>query len=223
MKQNNRFTVITANHKQFSFVRMLWEMDKIVYPESQWVSEEFIKSWFDKRPEMFNLLVDTHDLQIIGGIVFTTISEECFNNLSSLTLEEKEIDPDNFISPVLGEENYLYVASVIVHPKFQKTHAFKNLYDHLVSFIDKKCDQGIFYKNIIANIISQESAILAKNLQMKKCADYGNYYKLELYPVKFLPRTDSDKMLKKKYLTHQEEKEKIEYDFRTKRNWQKPI
>lgn len=130
------------------------ELNKIAYGEELTAPLELVESIHNKNPDICLIARDNILNKIIGYISALPLSHEAFHRMIDPCSEES-ITPDDVMeydySGFATKHYFLYIASIVVDPTYQKNGVFKILYDNFIFFIlELGMNNHIVFDDIVA-------------------------------------------------------------------------
>jgi hypothetical protein len=127
-------------------------LDSLVYPEIYQSSFEQVLNRFMKFKECF--ITARFEQKIIGYICFFPITKLLYTDIIEGNLStDIDIEADNVLT-LCKNEGFLYIISIVVHPKFQHTHVIKWIMSEFdVKLVNFCSNYGV--KQTLATVISE--------------------------------------------------------------------
>ncbi len=164
------------------------EIDYLVLREDLIASVETAIEWYDYNNYTY-IAIREPGKKIAGYITLLPITDDTYNQILSGDFMDKEFTKESILLYEAPGLYTVYVASVAIHPKYQNSNAFLELYNAAIDmFLELAEQRDIFIEKIIAEASTQQGEKLCKLLKMSK---YGSttsntdVYTLTLIPPEF--------------------------------------
>lgn len=156
-------------------------LDRSVYPQNYWLDEEAALNYLHSRPEIYTYAAEGDDL--VAYLNMSCVDEESYCKLLGGKQNDLCISSENLLSPVAGRKNYLYISSIVVSPVYRG----KGIANRLLSRFGEKLavlrKNGIYFTDIIADVISPHGEKLCLSLGMRFAKDSACGGKLFCYTM----------------------------------------
>lgn len=165
------------------------EIDYMVLREDLIASVETAIEWYEYNNYTYVAIRDKSTKKIAGYFTLLPITEDTYNLILSGDFMDKEFTTDSILQYDAPGMYLLYVASVAIHPIYQNTNAFIELYNAVIDimiYLAKHRD--VYVSQILAEASTKQGEKLCKIMGMKK---YGatnfdtDVYTLTLIPPEF--------------------------------------
>lgn len=177
-------------------------LDEVVYNESFRGISEICQKWLIRNPEIYTAILEKDTEEVIGYINVMPLKKSYIDQILN----------GDYIDVIIPEEAiceydepgtyYLYLSSIVIRPDYQKTIAFKILFDAVTQKIINLSKRGIYFKEMIADAVSQEGECVSKGFGMDICglsAHESKIYQVSLLPPRFSIKTKLTKELRDIY------------------------
>lgn len=165
------------------------EIDYLVLREDLIASVETAIEWYDYNYYTYLAIREKRSQRIAGYITLLPITEDTYNQIMSGDFMDKEFTKESLLQYEAPGLYTIYVASVAIHPNYQNTNAFLELYNIAIDmFVQLAEEREIFVEKILAEASTNQGEKLCKLLGMKKhCSSTSgtDIYTLTLIPPEF--------------------------------------
>lgn len=145
------------------------EIDYLVLREDLIASVETAIEWYDYNNYTYIAIRDCVTQKIVGYFTLLPITEDTYNLILSGDFMDKEFTTDSIVQYEAPGIYILYVASVAIHPQYQNTNAFLELYNAVIDVLIGLAQQReIYFSQILAEASTKQGEKLCKIMGMKK-------------------------------------------------------
>lgn len=201
----SKYTVLEGFSVTVEDIRNALELDRKFYniPETEQFDIEKCIRWNNKtNNQIYTMVKDTDNNEIIGYINAAPINEKCYDDIKSGKYPDAEINDNDIVAfeaQNIKKHYNLYFASIVLDTSKDGFLRFKKLYDAFLDKLINYTKQNIIISRIIADAVSSEGKKLCMANGMKKVTDTEHdnscIYEFELFPPTFKPRTPKQKEL----------------------------
>ena len=169
LPQNYNFEIIYPGEMTYDNFRETDEIDYLVLREDLIASVETAIEWYDYNNYTYIAIKDYFTKKIVGYFTLLPITEDTYNLILSGDFMDKEFTTDSIVQYEAPGIYILYVASVAIHPKYQNTNAFIELYNAVIDVVIGLAQQReIYFSQILAEASTKQGEKLCKIMGMKK-------------------------------------------------------
>lgn len=165
------------------------DIDYLVLREDLIASIDTALEWYEYNNYTYLAIRDINTNKIAGYFTLLPITEDTYNKILSGDFMDKDFTKDSILQYETPGIYSIYVASVAIHPKYQNSNAFLELYNATIDmFLGLAQDREIYVDKIIAEASTKQGEKLCKLLKMTKyCSTTTNtdIYTLTLIPPEF--------------------------------------
>lgn len=165
------------------------EIDYLVLRDDLIASIDTAVEWYEYNNYTYIAAKDIKTGKIAGYITLLPITEDTYNQILSGDFMDKDFTRDSILQYDYPGLYTIYVASVAIHPFYQNSNVFLELYNATIDmFLDLAKQRDIYIEKIIAEASTKQGEKLCKLLRMKKyCSTTSNtdIYILTLIPPEF--------------------------------------
>ena len=165
------FRCYSGTEITLEMIRQAVSIDKQVYSSDfQGIYEACIK-WWEKNPYIYVMVEDCDAKKIVGYINAIPLSDTYYNNIRNGDIVDTKL-PLEEIKVYHNNERYkLYFSSIAIHPDYQNTTVFKTLLNGFKQHVSHLQSKGIFFSNVIADVVSDMGGKLCKHFGLKYVQD----------------------------------------------------
>ncbi|MCL2311129.1 MAG: toll/interleukin-1 receptor domain-containing protein [Firmicutes bacterium] len=162
--------------------------------------ETTYNEWYSYNIFSHIAIKDCSNDKLIGYCAMLPITEETYAKILSGDFKDKDFNQDSIRQYDLPSDTYkLYVAGLAIHPKYQNTTAFTQLYNSIIDLLLSLAkEREIYISELIAEASTKQGEKLCKILNMKKRIQTiydTNIYTLDLIPPEFRVSSFNSKIL----------------------------
>lgn len=169
LPNNYNFEIIYPGEMRHSDFLETDEIDYLVLREDLIASVETAIEWYDYNNYTYIAIRDCSTKKIVGYFTLLPITEDTYNLILSGDFMDKEFTTDSIVQYEAPGIYILYVASVAIHPKYQNTNAFLELYNAVIDVVIGLAQQReIYFSQILAEASTKQGEKLCKIMGMKK-------------------------------------------------------
>ncbi len=169
LPNNYNFEIIYPGEMKHNDFLETDEIDYLVLREDLIASVETAIEWYDYNNYTYIAIRDCATKKIVGYFTLLPITEDTYNLILSGDFMDKEFTTDSIVQYEAPGIYILYVASVAIHPQYQNTNAFLELYNAVIDVVIGLAQQReIYFSQILAEASTKQGEKLCKIMGMKK-------------------------------------------------------
>lgn len=169
ISQKYNFKILYPGEMKHSDFYETDEIDYLVLREDLIASVETAIEWYDYNNYTYIAIKDISTHKIVGYFTLLPITEDTYNLILSGDFMDKEFTTDSIVQYEAPGIYILYIASVAIHPKYQNTNAFIELYNAVIDVVIGLAQQReIYFSQILAEASTKQGEKLCKIMGMKK-------------------------------------------------------
>lgn len=149
-------------------LKEIYNIETLVYPKEVAGKEEATTIIYNQNPYSLAAARDVETGDIIAFICAYPITEKFYNEINSGTFDDTYVTPEDVEKYNRPGDYKLYVSSLCVHPKYNKTTAFRVVYESFLNIFENLAKKGIFISEMLADSATKRGAVLCRGLGMKK-------------------------------------------------------
>lgn len=165
------------------------DIDYLVLREDLIASIDTALEWYEYNNYTYIAIRDTSTNKIAGYFTLLPVTEDTYNKILSGDFMDKDFTKDAILQYETPGIYSIYVASVAIHPNYQNSNAFLELYNAAIDmFLELAQERDIYIDKLIAEASTKQGEKLCKLLKMiKYCSTTTNtdVYTLTLIPPEF--------------------------------------
>ena len=146
----------------------MYHIETLVFSHEIAGKEQTSKNLFEHNPYSFVGARDTATGEIVAFISAYPISDDFCEKILSGQFDDTKIEQADVLQYSENETYKLYVSSLCVHPKYNRTNAFGVVYTAFLDTIEDLAKKGIFISEILADCANRRGEIICKGIGMKK-------------------------------------------------------
>ena len=179
------FTVVKGKQVSEADIEQAVYLDTLVYEKQYQVTIEQCLRWFSINPDIYVMLRDDSAKRIIGYVNVAPVTDECYMLIRSGRFLDSEITEDMILSYDMPFPYSVYFTSIVIHPKYQNSRAFFQLYNAVIDNFLSLTAQDVFIKRMIADAVSSHGINFCKLFGMNKV--YETVHDSTLYEIQLIP------------------------------------
>lgn len=169
LPKTHHFEILYPGEMRHSDFLETDEIDYLVLREDLIASVETAIEWYDYNSYTYIAIRDCDTKKIVGYFTLLPITEDTYNMILSGDFMDKEFTTDSIVQYEAPGIYTLYVASVAIHPTYQNTNAFIELYNAVIDVMIGLAQQReIYFSQILAEASTKQGEKLCKIMGMKK-------------------------------------------------------
>jgi len=198
----SKFAILEGNNIKISDIEQAIMLDEITYENEYWVTLDRCLGWFERNNQIYTMLKEKKTDRIIAYINVSPVTDEYFEKIMQGDYIDTFLPPEAIIEYDMPSLYNLYFSSIVIHPDYQNTGAFKPLFDALVEKFITLGSNDIFIKRMIADAVTEKGAKFCMLFGMEKITlskHNSVIYEVQLLPPKFKVTSKATSILFKFY------------------------
>ena len=185
---NQAMRVIVGNNVTPEMLEQALKLDWSCYPKDYWLTFDKCKDYFNANNEIYIMLMEENEL--IGYINFSPISDEAYNKIRSGEYKDTYLEGKDIVS--YNKKGFYngYFSSVVVKAEYRKRGIATILMNELFKYLTVLSERGIFFKRIVADVLSDGGRVLIEKFGLKKIIDSSE--SLGIYEIQLV--TDDENL-----------------------------
>ena len=146
--------------------------------------------------------------KIIAYVNISPVTSECYERIKNGDFIDTEITADMLLSYDMPYPYNLYIFSIVIHPDYQNTSVFFELFNAVVKKFLYLGEQEVFIKRLMADAVTKNGEKFCKMFGMTKIKGSNHnstLYEVSLIPPKFRVLSKMTKLLFEYYAKKYEE------------------
>lgn len=181
----NRYEVLHGSQLMLADLDGVIELDRISLDACYQVTAGDDYMLFKDNPENGLIIRDRETKKIVGYSMLLPIRQDMYEKIRSGTFVDTDFKPEMTFK--YGEPGiyHLYFASIVVHPEHRSAALVLTMLDAMVEDFIRLAERGIWFSDMIADVVSNEGAKFCRLFGLKKiCATNHDSF---IYEVSGLP------------------------------------
>lgn len=160
-----------SKNLEYDFIPDILAIESAVYPSELRGSYDSISARYKKNTDSFLLVYEGAELA--GYLCIFPVSSDFYTQLcTSGNFFDDNIRPENIIN--YGPENFLFLISTAILPKYQHGEAIRLLTEGLKTFLAGKEDSGLHIRAAATFAVSKAGARLAERIGFEAAEKLDN-------------------------------------------------
>lgn len=180
-----KFTVIEGvdvRPKDINEARLL---DRIVYDEEYYVTLDQCLEWNEKNNRIYTMIRDNETKKIIAYVNLSPVTNEYYEKILSGHFVDTYLPADAIVDYAMPDTYNLYFSSIVVHPDYQNSAVFLELFNAITRKFIQLGEEEIFVRRMVADAVSDKGEKFCELFGMTKRWDSD--HDSEIYEVQMLP------------------------------------
>ena len=206
--KKNEFSILTGKQISIKDIEQAIELDFLVYDDIYHISKEQCLEWFIVNPDIYVMARDNKLNKIIAYVNISPVTSECYERIKNGDFIDTEITADMLLSYDMPYPYNLYIFSIVIHPDYQNTSVFFELFNAVVKKFLYLGEQEVFIKRLMADAVTKNGEKFCKMFGMTKIKGSNHnstLYEVSLIPPKFRVLSKMTKLLFEYYAKKYEE------------------
>lgn len=213
------FTTVESNAVTVDLISQAVALDRLVYSNEYRGTLELCKAWHCQNPEIYVMLIYRPTGHLVGYINAMPLQDTYFARIEAGDTIDMELPPEALRRYDLPDFYRLYLSSIVVHPDFQGSAAFKALFDAYTEKLLRLAKADVFITEAIADAVTPQGQQVARTVGMKpvRCSKHNStIYKLIMLPPSLRYPSRSGQCLATFYQRKYEDYRELLVDFQPK-------
>lgn len=185
---DEKYRILKDDELTEEFVLQALALDKETYPTDFILDEKKCIDYFRKNRQIYTMICC--DNQIIGYLNFSPIDKASYERIKSGSSTDVFLSKDNIesLSERDGRLYFGYLSSIIIKKEFRHQNLAHVLIDELATKMKTWAENGIWFKKIVADALTEGGAYLCKEFGMQRCSSsrhLSTIYEMTLIPTLF--------------------------------------
>ena len=198
-----RISIITGKQVSAKDIAQAAYLDRLVYDDIYLVTVEQCEEWIKVNPDIYVLAKDTQTDRFIAYANLTPVTDECYERIKKGDFIDTGITADMVLSYDMPFPYSLYFSSIVIHPDYQNTEVFMEIFSAIVDKFIKLGEREVFIRRMIADAVTKNGEKFCKLFGMTKVKDSNHessLYEITMIPPKFRILSKKTKQLYDYYL-----------------------
>ena len=159
-------------------IKQALKLDKMVYKEEYYLTEEMCYSYYNANNEIYIMIINDLTDEIIGYMNYVPINDEFYEKIRTGLYIDTILKAKDILKYEKNNEYNIYLSSIVINPSYQNMGYSKLLLNALKEKIEKLYKQQIYYKRIIADVVSNEGKHICDQLKIKFVKNTNHFSKI---------------------------------------------
>ncbi len=180
-----RTSVLTGKHVTIEDIAQAAYLDKLVYDDIYLVTVSQCEEWLAVNPDIYVLVKDIHTDRFIAYANLMPVTDECYERIKNGDFIDTGITADMILSYDMPFPYSLYFSSIVIHPDYQNTEVFMEIFNAIVEKFITLGEHEVFIRRMIADAVTKNGEKFCKLFGMNKIK--GSSHESTLYEVTMIP------------------------------------
>ena len=183
--REKRISIITGKQVTIQDITEAVYLDTLVYDDIYHVDTTQCEEWFRVNPDIYVMAKDTKTNHVIAYVNISPVTDECYERIKNGDFIDTGITSDMVLSYDMPFPYNLYFSSIVIHPEYQNTEVFMEIFNAIVDKFIALGKHEVFIKRMIADAVTQNGEKFCKLFGMTKIK--GSDHESSLYEVTMIP------------------------------------
>lgn len=180
-----RIAIFTGKQVTAEMIAQAAYLDRLVYEDIYLVTVEQCEEWIAVNPDIYVLAKDIHTDRFVAYANLMPVTDECYERLKKGDFIDTGITPDMILSYDMPFPYNLYFSSIVIHPDYQNSEVFMELFNAIVDKFIFLGEHEVFIRRMIADAVTPNGEKFCKLFGMKKIT--GSTHDSTLYEIIMIP------------------------------------
>ena len=193
-----RISIVTGKQVTAKDIAQAAYLDALVYDDIYLVTVEQCEEWIAVNPDIYVLAKDTQTQRYIAYANLTPVTDECYDRIKKGDFIDTGITADMVLSYDMPCPYNLYFSSIVIHPDYQNTEVFMEIFNAIVDKFITLGEHEVFIRRMIADAVTKNGEKFCKLFGMTKIKDSNHsssLYEITMIPPKFKILSKKTKLL----------------------------
>ena len=182
---DSRYEVLRGSQMTLGDLDGVIELDRISLDSCYQVSAGDDYLLFKDNPENGLIIRDRGTKMIVGYSMLLPIRQDMYEKIKSGTFVDTDFRPEMTFKYDKPGIYHLYFASIVVHPDHRSAALVLTMLDAMVEDFIRLAKRGIWFRDMIADVVSNDGAKFCRLFGLKKVCDTN--HNSAIYEVSGLP------------------------------------
>ena len=183
--KEKRISIITGREVTAEDIAKAAYLDRLVYDDIYLVTVEQCEEWIAVNPDIYVLAKDITTDKYIAYANLMPVTDECYERLKNGDFIDTGITPDMILSYDMPCPYNLYFSSIVIHPDYQNTEVFMEIFNAIVDKFITLGEHEVFIHRMIADAVTKNGEKFCKLFGMSKVK--GSTHDSSLYEITMIP------------------------------------
>lgn len=198
VSHERRISIITGKQITADDIKQAVYLDTLVYDDIYHVDTTQCEEWFDVNPDIYVMAKDLTTNNIIAYVNISPVTDECYERIKNGDFIDTGITSDMILSYDMPCPYNLYFSSIVIHPDYQNTEVFMEIFNAIVDKFITLGEHEVFIHRMIADAVTPNGVKFCKLFGMERvCGSDHNstLYEITMIPPKFRIMSKKTKLL----------------------------
>lgn len=182
---DKQITIITGKQVTVDDIRQAVYLDSLVYDDIYHVDTKQCEEWFAVNHDIYVMAKDIKSNRVVAYVNISPITDECYERLKQGDYIDTGITADMILSYDMPYPYSLYFSSIVIHPDYQNTEVFMEIFNSIVDKFITLGEHEVFIRRMIADAVTKNGEKFCKLFGMKKIT--GSTHESSLYEITMMP------------------------------------
>ena len=178
-------SIITGKQVTLEDIAQAVCLDALVYEDIYHVDATRCEEWFAVNPDIYVMAKDNKSDKIIAYVNISPVTDECYNRIKRGDFIDTGITADMILSYDMPFPYSVYFSSIVIHPDYQNTEVFMELFNAIVDKFIALGEHEVFIRRMIADAVTKNGEKFCRLFGMTKLD--GSNHESSLYEVTMIP------------------------------------
>ena len=187
-ENNSDISIITGRQITVEDIRKAIILDTLVYDNVYHVDITRGEEWFRANPDIYVMAKDNVTEKIIAYVNISPITDECYDMIKKGDFIDSGITADMILSYDMPFPYNVYFSSIVIHPDYQNTQVFMQLFNAIVEKFIYLGEHDVFVHRMLADAVTKNGEKFCKLFGMNpvKASNHESMlYEITMIPPKF--------------------------------------
>ena len=185
LSSDKRISIITGRQVTLEDIQQAVYLDTLVYDDVYHVDTTQCEKWFAVNPDIYVMAKDMKTNRIIAYVNISPITDECYERIKQGDFIDTGITEDMILSYDMPFPYSLYFSSIVIHPDYQNTEVFMEIFNAIVDKFITLGEHEVFIRRMIADAVTKNGEKFCRLFGMTKLK--GSNHESSLYEITMIP------------------------------------
>lgn len=180
-----RFSIITGKEVTRGDIAEAVALDTLAYDDIYQVDTTLCEEWFKVNPDIYIMAKDNVTGSVVAYVNVSPVTDECYKRIKNGDFIDTGITADMILSYDMPFPYSLYFSSIVIHPDYQNTEVFMEMFNAIVDKFITLGEHEVFIRRMIADAVTKNGEKFCTLFGMKKVK--GSNHDSALYEITMIP------------------------------------
>ena len=180
-----RFSIITGKEVTRGDIAEAVALDTLAYDDIYQVDTTLCEEWFKVNPDIYIMAKDNVTGSVVAYVNVSPVTDECYERIKNGDFIDTGITADMILSYDMPFPYSLYFSSIVIHPDYQNTEVFMEMFNAIVDKFITLGEHEVFIRRMIADAVTKNGEKFCNLFGMKKVK--GSNHDSALYEIIMIP------------------------------------